>query len=78
MMGRKRGRGGGLEGRRTCIIKRCEALKDKLLRDCVKSQLDDLTAVTFTLKFTLFDLLKTHLTLAVVLFLPVLDRVYFR
>jgi len=38
--------------------KRCEALEDELLS--VKSQLGNLTAATFALRFRPCDLLETH------------------
>lgn len=59
--GEKKGRGWGFGGG---VKKICEALKDKLLRYCVKSQLGHLTATTFSLTSRPCDLLKTHLTLA--------------
>lgn len=61
--GRKKGKGGGgLEGWGLCVKMRLGALKGKLLRCFVKSQLDNLTALTFSLKSPPCDLLKTHLT----------------
>lgn len=50
------------EGWGACVEKKYLALKDKLLRYYVISQLGNL-AVTISLKSS-FDLLKTHLTLA--------------